>query len=257
MAQILLGRNETKRIESDSLSDDTANNRIAYRTNDILSQLIAQIQDIPCRISLQFDETMNIKAINQLVAYVRFVKENAIVDDFLFCQEMKERTRAKDVFDLVNAFLRKNSIALNKVGFVCTDSVPAIIEQQSGFVAQMKQVAPHIVSNHCAIHKYALACKTLPLKLKSVLDSVIKAVNFIRGIAVNSRLFRAFCDDFGKEHQYLPFYTEVSRGIVLSRVAELVTEVAVFLRKHGSVELATLFDDNRFQLKVFLFIRHP
>ena len=41
------------------------------------------------------------------------------------------------------------------------------------------------------------------------------------------------------------------REKVLSRVAELVTEVAVFLREHGSVELATLFDDNRFQLKVF------
>ena len=120
----------------------------------------------------------------------------------------------------------------------------------------MKQVVPHIVSNHCAIHKYALACKTLPLELKSVLDSAVKAVNFIRDRAVNSRLFKAFCDDLGKEHQYLLFHTEVkwsSRGKVLSRVAELVTEVAVFLREHGSVELATLFDDDKFQLKVFYF----
>ena len=38
---------------------------------------------------------------------------------------------------------------------------------------------------------------------------------------------------------------------VLSPVAELVPEVAEFLREHGSVELATLFDDNRFQLNVF------
>ena len=38
---------------------------------------------------------------------------------------------------------------------------------------------------------------------------------------------------------------------MLSRVAELVAEVAVFFREHGSVKLATLFDDNRFQLKVF------
>ena len=43
----------------------------------------------------------------------------------------------------------------------------------------------------------------------------------------------------------------LSRGKVLSLVAELVTEVPVYLREHGSVELATLFDDNRFQLKVF------
>ena len=107
---------------------------------------------------------------------------------------------------------------------------------------------------HCAIHKYALACKALPLELKSVLDFVVKAVNFIRGRAVNSQLFKAFCDDLGKEHQHLLFHTKVrwlSRGKVLSRVAELVTEVAVFLREHGSVELATSFDDNRFQLKVF------
>ena len=42
----------------------------------------------------------------------------------------------------------------------------------------------------------------------------------------------------------------VIAGKVLSRVAELVTKVTVFLREHGSVELAALFDDNRFQLKV-------
>ena len=221
------------------MSDDTVNNRIADISNDILSLLIAQIQDSPCRISLQFDETTNIKSISQLVEYVRCVKENAIVDEFQFCQEMKERTRAKDVFDLVNAFLRENSIAWNKVGSVSTDGAPAMIGHRSGFVALMKQVALHIVSNHCAIHKYALACKTLRLELKNVLDSVVKAVSFIRVRAVNFptiQSFKAFCNDLGKEHRYLVFHTKVrwlSRGKVLSHVAELITEVVVFLREHG------------------------
>ena len=58
---------------------------------------------------------------------MRFVEEDAIVDEFLFCQEMKERTRDKDVFDLVNAFLRENSIALNNMGSVSTDGAPAMI----------------------------------------------------------------------------------------------------------------------------------
>ena len=167
---------------------------------------------------------------------MRFVKENAIVDKFISCQEMKERTRAKDVFNLVNAFLYENSIAWNKVGSICTDGAPAMMGHRSGFAAPKKQVALNIVSNHCTIHKYALACKTLPLELKSVLDSVVKAVNFIRGRVVNCRLFKAFCYDLGKKHQYLLFHTEVrwlSRGKLLSRIAELVTEVAVFLREHG------------------------
>ena len=140
------------------------------------------------------------------------------------------------------------------MGSVCIDGAPAMMGHRSGFVAPLKQVAPHIVSNYCAIHKYALACKTLALKLKGVLDSVVKAVNFICGRVVNSRLFKAFCDGLEKEHQYLLFHTEVQwllRGKVLSRVAKLVTEVALFLREHGSVEFATLFDGNRFQLKVF------
>ena len=85
------------------------------------------------------------------------------------------------------------------MGSVSTDGAPAMIGHQSGFVALMKQVAPRIVSNHCAIHKYALACETLTLELKSVLDSVVKVVNFIRGSAVNSRLFKVFCDDLRKE----------------------------------------------------------
>ena len=106
---------------------DIVNNRIADIANDILSQLIAQIQDSPPIINLQFDKTTDIESISRLAAYVRFVKENAIVDEFLFCQEMKERTRAKDVFDLVNAFLRENSVAWNKVGSVCTDGDPAMM----------------------------------------------------------------------------------------------------------------------------------
>ena len=256
IVQILLGRNEAKRIDSVPLSDDTVNNRIADIANDILSQLMAQIQDSSCKISLPCDETTDVKSISQLVAYVRFIKENAIVDEFLFCQEMEERTTVKDVFDFVNVFLRENSMAWNKEGLVCTDGAPAVIGHRSGFVAPLKQVASRIVSYHCAIQKYALACKTLSLESKSVIDSVVKAVDFIRGRAVNYRLFKAFCDDLGKEHQYLLFRTEMqwlSQEKVLSRVAELVTKVSVFFREHGSVELATLFDDNRFQLKVFIW----
>ena len=43
--QILLGRNEAKKIDSVLLSDDTVHNRIADIANDILSQLIAQFPD--------------------------------------------------------------------------------------------------------------------------------------------------------------------------------------------------------------------
>ena len=90
----------------------------------------------------------------------------------LFCQKMKDRARAKDVFYLANAFLRENSIPWDKAGSVCREVRPPW-GHRSGFVALMKQVAPHITSNQRAIHKYALSCKTLSLELKSALDSVV------------------------------------------------------------------------------------
>ena len=107
------------------------------------------------------------------------------------------------------AFFRENSIASNKVESVCTDGAPAMIGHRFGYVAQLNQVASHIVSSHCAIHKCALACKTFSLELKSVLDSVVKAVNSIRVWGMNFRLFKAFCDDLEKEHLYFLFHTEV------------------------------------------------
>ena len=70
---------------------------------------------------------------------MRFVEENAMVDEFLFCQEM-ERTRAEDIFDLVNAFLRENSMTWSKVGLVCTAGAPAMIGNRSGFAALLKQL---------------------------------------------------------------------------------------------------------------------
>ena len=42
-----------------------------------------------------------------LVACAKFVKGNAVMDEFMFCQELKNKTRAKEVSDLVNAFLVK------------------------------------------------------------------------------------------------------------------------------------------------------
>ena len=75
------------------------------------------------------------------------------------------------------------------MGLVCTNGAPAMIGYRSGFIALLKQVAPHITLNHCAIHKYALACIRHSLFNKNVLDSAVKAVNFIGGRAVNFRLF--------------------------------------------------------------------
>ena len=82
------------------------------------------------------------------------------------------------------------------------------------------------------IHRYALASKTLPTSFMSVLDTVVKMLNCVKGSALNSRLFKQLCQEMGSEHETLLFYTQVrwlSRGNVLRRVFELKEEIQLFL----------------------------
>ena len=119
---------------------------------------------------------------------------------------------------------------------------------RSGFTALVKQKAPHVITMHCVLHRYALAAKTHPENLKMVLPKVLEAVNFIHARALNHRLFKAFSDEMGSEHSIILLHTEVrwlSRGLILNRVFELRTEVEIFLRDRNS-KLWEKFADSKF-----------
>ena len=115
-----------------------------------------------------------------------------------------------------------------------TDGAPTMLGNRSGFWARVKVVNPDTKHIHCMIHRYALASKALPPKLKATLDDVTHMVNYIKSSALNTRLFRLFCQEFEDDHDALLFHTEVrwlSRGNMLSRVNSLRNEMAEFFGK--------------------------
>ena len=52
------------------------------------------------------------------------------------------------------------------------------------------------------MHQQALAAKTLPASLNSLLNDAITIVNYIRGNASNHRIFKAFCEEVGPSFPY-------------------------------------------------------
>ena len=103
---------------------------------------------------------------------------------------------------------------------------------KSGFRARALQVNPTIRHIHCMIHRYALASKTLPSELESVLTDVVSMVNYIKASALNTRLFRRLCQDNEADHENLIYHTEIrwlSRGNVLRRFIELIEEITAFI----------------------------
>ena len=102
------------------------------------------------------------------------------------------------------------------------------------------------------LHHHALAAKSLPEKLKNVLSIAVRAVNYIRGNALNHHLFKAFGNEVGAKHSRLLYHTEVrwlSRGRVLTRVFELRKKIEMFLRKRGS-SLVVHFESEDFILSL-------
>ncbi|XP_033960793.2 zinc finger BED domain-containing protein 5-like [Pseudochaenichthys georgianus] len=200
---------------------------------DVKNTLIERIKS-SSYYSIQLDETTDVADLANLMVYVRYEHDGAAQEDFLFCQPLKTRTTC--------------------VG-VCTDGARAMTGRHSGVAARIKEVAPEMRWTHCSIHREALSVKKMPDGLKSVLDSAVKSVNFIKARPMQSRLFQVLCDEMGSEHVQLLLHTEVrwlSRGKVLSRLFELHRKVQVFLQDK-KFPLSDVFDDFLFIYLSFIY----
>ena len=119
---------------------------------------------------------------------------------------------------------------------------------KSGFQAYVKKQNPNTKGVQCMIHRHALASKTLPPPLSEVLDQTIQMVNFVKGGALNSRLFKQFCIDVDADHHVLLFYTNTRwllRGNITKRVFELRDEFKLFLELEKRTDFALLLRNNR------------
>ena len=84
------------------------------------------------------------------------------------------------------------------------------------------------LSCHCIIHQESL-CKS-SLKLKHVMDPVMRAVNSIRARGLKHRQFRSFLEDIEADFTDVLYHTNVrwlSMGKVLKRVWDLKAEIVM------------------------------
>ena len=131
---------------------------------------------------------------------------------------------------------------------------------QSGFqgkVAKMNSKTSHL---HCMLHQYALACNTLPPRLRLVLDDVVCMINTIKSSSLNTQLYFLLCQELGSDHEALLFHTEVrwlSWRNVIRRVESLKEELSEFFKpvnKTRSPEFIQKLSDSQWLQKLaYLF----
>ena len=110
---------------------------------DILCQVVADLKARPTKFSVQLDETTDAVNLNQLIAFVRYIKGQEI-EELLFCKQLITTVKAIDVKNILDDFFTSNGLSWNMVSAVCTDGAPAMIGCKSGSRGLIKSLAPHI-----------------------------------------------------------------------------------------------------------------
>ncbi|GFU10156.1 SCAN domain-containing protein 3 [Trichonephila clavipes] len=201
------------------LSNDTIHRRIKDMSENIEQNTAKTLAN--SNFALQVDERTDITGNAQLIAFVRFIHENDIINQFLCCRELPDFT---------------------------TDGAPAMTGHLTGFVAHVKELNEDILVTHCFLHREALVTKFLPSDLKIVLEHCVKIymVNYIKSRPLKSRLFSKLCQAMEAKYESLLLYTEVrwlSSGKVISRVLKLKDEMKIFFEQNKNYEFVHLLED--------------
>ena len=120
MVELVCGNDAKQKIAQIPLLNDTIHDRIRDMSLDILRQVVGQIKASPEKISLQLYETTDVSNCAQLIVFVRYVYQNGIKDEFHFCDQLKQTTKAV-VFSIMNEFFDSNALSWDFVGSICTD----------------------------------------------------------------------------------------------------------------------------------------
>ena len=87
---------------------------------------------------MQVDESTEISGKAQLIAFIWFVSDGKISDQFFCCKELKERMTGQDTFDTLSKYLEENELTWKKCIGQCTDGALSTIGSIKGFVSLVK-----------------------------------------------------------------------------------------------------------------------
>ena len=89
--------------------------------------------------TFQVDESTNNANKAQLLAFIRFIDEDQIVNQFLFCKELSTTTNGEDVFNIFNDYLSKWQISWTSCVGICIDGAPSMVGCMKGLTSFAKK----------------------------------------------------------------------------------------------------------------------
>ena len=133
----MLGNEAAKEISKVPLSNDTVYRRILETSTNIEKTVCSNKLQFSY-FALQVDESTDNANTAQLLAFIRFIDEDEIVNRFLFCKELSTTTKGEDVFNILNDYLSKWQISWTSCVNICTDEAPSMVGCMKGLTSFVK-----------------------------------------------------------------------------------------------------------------------
>lgn len=199
-AEIMIGPEAAEKFKKIPLSHQTISRRIGDMSEDIHGQLknhfSGNAENFVKLWALQIDESTDISNKAQLLAFLRIVKDGKIVEEYFFCDDLKQTTTGKDIFEMVDSKVALNGMSWKFCVSICMDGAPSMQGHKKGFAAYVLEQNSAIKVNHCMIHREMLMSKNLPEKLKTTMNDVVKIVNYIKSSAL--RFLKHFANQWNQ-----------------------------------------------------------
>lgn len=234
VAQILCPE-KVKIFSEISLSANTVARRITEMSASVEKQLISLSQNFDA-YSLALDESTGVCDTAFCAIFIRGIDKDLKVTEEIFdLVPLKDTTTGRDVSEAFESSVEGAGLKWENLVSVATDGAPAMCSENCGVIGLVKAKqlvlgCQPIVPVHCLIHQEALCGKVV--KLRNVMDVVVRIVNIIRARSLNHRQFKTFLEQIDSEYGELLYHSEVrwlSRGKVLERFFELREETGLFM----------------------------
>ena len=115
LAKIMLGKEAENKLFLAPLSNDVVKSRINDISEDIFSQVVADSKASPTKFSIELDETLDVANLNQVIAFVCYVKGQGIKKEFFFCKQLITTAKAIDVKYILDDFFTSNGLSWNMI----------------------------------------------------------------------------------------------------------------------------------------------